>query len=714
MSCPVIIGTRMPEGIEYVCLVKKLKLGDAVLTKIPSAKQEALAVAEYCRKNHIYLCFHEFLLRGGFNLREKGFHSKADVDEIIDAAGEYYLGRFTIGEIGCVLYGPTQIYPVEWAGKHWSNLPPLRTMAEARDAYVAYVKQFLDYERKKLGKGPLLNVESGLVFKYHVAAGIDILCHESMPSDPHLMHAAIRGAARAFGKSWGTHIAMQCYGGVRLDELWQRRWKTSLYFSHISGADFIWPESGHLTYNQNNRQRLGFHSKEMKRVRRTLREAVQFAHIHTRPPKGPKVRLGVVHGNLDGTPGFWNRVAWGQYKGKKWLEGPPEWGWRFVDKFHRKEEWPKETVQGNQDFSGNPPCGQYDVVPIEAPLPVLKQYSCLLFLGWNTMTPAIYKKLKQYVKAGGHLVMYLCHLSTETDRAKAIKLFHSGDFSDLFGVRILGREKTRLQGINCLEDSSLKSYRFPRWRVSTDPRLVGRFTTARMKLTTAKVISSHCVLYRTTREQLLRHPLLIENTLGKGAAFLVAAWEFPADEGIRLLTEDILRVVLQGEQGEIRLLSSDRVRYAVYEGKLPQSRKKYSVIYLLNTDPDCDVLARLWIRGRTTEQFTLPANELRLAYRCGDCVLVPEDKCVDIRAWKATKEMHVIELFSARNQKVEIHNVGKGSLTVSVNGSRRVCKSSERKLLHLKKCVDPDRKEFFARDFLKAPPVEYVHSGLPY
>ena len=84
------------------------------------------------------------------------------------------------------------------------------------------------------------------------------------------------------------------------------------------------------------------------------------------------VTLGVVHGNLDGAPGLWNRYVWGQFIGNKWKEGPAERGWRLVDKFHRKEDWPKESVQGEPDFSGNPPYGQYDVVPIEAPLSVLK------------------------------------------------------------------------------------------------------------------------------------------------------------------------------------------------------------------------------------------------------------------------------------------------------------------------------------------------------
>ena len=712
----------MPPGLEHLRLLRKLKLGDAILTQIPRQKEQALALAKYCRENKIYLCFSEFLFRGGFNLcyawreriRRGQFHSKADIDEVIDTAGEYYFGRFCIGEIGAVLYGPTKAYAAEWRGNHWSNLPPLRTMAEARDAYVAYVKQFLDYERRELGKGPLLNVEAGMVFKYHAAAGIDVFCLEVMPGDPHLMHAAVRGAARAFDKPWGVHIAMTCYGGVHLDELWQKRWKTSLYYSYISGAQSIWPESGHLTYNQNNRQKFGFKSREMKRVRRTLREAYQFAHIHTRPPHGPLMRVGVVHGNHDGAPGLWNPVVWGQYKGRKWLEGPAERGWRFVDKFFRREDWPKETVQGEMDFSGNPPYGQYDVVPIEAELQVLRKYACLAFLGWNTMTPQIYNKLKQYVRNGGHLVMYLPHLSTEADRGKAVRLFRNGDFTDLFGVKILGKRTRKLQGINCLADSSLKAYRFPRWRVSTDPRFIGLFTPARLKRTTARVISGYCDHYRTTEEELTRQPILVENSLGRGKAFLVAAYEFPADEGLIHFAADILRVVLQGEQGHIRLLSSDRIRYAVYEGSAPGSRKKYEVVYLLNTDPDCDAPARLWIRGRMSKPITVPANELRVAYLCGDVLLLPEQKMIDLAVWETDAKRESFGFFTAAAQDLEIQNLGDAACHVSVNRVTCTCKPGVPKRLLLRREVDPARKQFFAPDFLDEPRVTWTKGSSAY
>lgn len=721
MKNSVLVGSSIPPGVEQLRVHEKLKLGNIVLTMLPDSQEEALRVANYCREHKIYLCFSELLYRGSYDLcwayRRKmprsEFYSQAALNEIIDAAGEYYFGRVCIGEAGGVLYWP-KAYTINRRAREWESLTFVRTAQEAREAYVKYLRQWLDYERKKLGKGPLMNVDSAsLLCKYQSEAGVDILCLEAMPGDPHLMHAAIRGTARAYGKPWGAHIAMQCYGGVSLDELWQKRWKTSLYYSYIAGAEFIYPESGHYTYHQNDRH-FGFHNQEMKRVRRTLRELYQFSCLHTRPPSGPRVTFGVIHGNLDGTPGLWSRYVWGQYKGKKWLEGPAERGWRFVDKFHRKEEWSTPYVQGEVDFSGNPPYGQYDVLPLEAPLELLKSYTCLVFLSWNTMTGEIYNKLKEYVKAGGHLVMYLPHLSTHTDRDDDLKLFRNGDFRDLFGLRVLGQGKAEVMGIKCLANSSLPAYKFPFWRINTDPRFLGKITPARVKVTTARVLSSYDDYYHVTPEKLARQPVLVENALGKGKAFLVTVWQYPGDEGIRLFTEDLLRTILAGEQGSIRLLSGDRVRYAVYEGKLPGSPGKYSVVYLLNTDPDCPTSARLWLGGKTTELFHIPANALRIAYCCGKMVLIPEDRRVDLKTWRIGNGRYEIEFYSAGKQKLGIYNLGKTELTISINKATYSCAAGGRKFVVLKRTVDPARKKFFGKNFLEEPQVQYKDAGLPY
>lgn len=714
-SPPVLIGASISGGLERFEMFKKLKLGNCVLTTLPMDKTEALAIARYCRQQRIRLYFGELLYRGTTNLcfsahqkmPRSEFYSKPDLEEIMDEAGEYYGGRMTLGEAGGILYWP-KAYLIDRSVGEYENLPPVETVTQAKDAYLRYLKRFLEYERNELGKGPLLNVDSGLVFKYHAEAGIDVLCHEMTPGDPHRMQAAIRGAARAFNKPWGTHIAIQCYGGMSFDPLWFKRWKNSLYYSYLTGAGFIWPEGGHLGYTSfQTGEKYSFYSTEVKTIRRILREIHQFSRIHTRPIEGPQATLGVVYGNCDGAPGLWNQYAWGQFHDKKWLAGPPERGWDLVDSFHRKEEWSNEAVQGEMDFSGNPPYGQYDIVPIEADAKVLNRYSCLVFLGWNTMTEEIYEKLKEYVRGGGHLVMYLAHLSTHTDRAHDLELFRKGDLHDLFGVKILGKGPTDVRGIKCLSNSSLPNYRFPLLPIETDPRFIGNFTPAKVTLAGAKIICSHDNRYEAKAEVLASQPVLVENTLGKGRAFLVTVWEYPADEGIIRFTRDLIRTVLAGEQGDIRLLTTDRVRYAVYRGLTPGSNEKYHLVYMLNTDPDCVANAQIWIKDRITSPLEVPSNEMRLAYRFGDVVVSPENRHVELSRWEQTAHGCELTFHSLVTQSFTVQNLASHAVDVRLNKRTVMAPPGTSQNIIVHQSIDPDRKEFYSTDFLEEPMVEF-------
>ena len=719
---PVLIGASLPPGVASLEAFRRLKLGDMVLTAVPRTKAEAVAMAEFCAKNAVHLCFSELLYRGGFDLcwawRERVprnlFFSKADMEEIIAAAGPYYYGRYVVGEIGCVVYAPEK-YAAEFPDEHWSNLPAARTQAEAREAYVRYIRKFLDFERRELGPGPLINVDAGMIFKYVAEAGADVFGLESLPGDPHLMHAAIRGAAKAYRKPWGVHIAMENYGGMRLDELWQKRWHASLAYSYISGAGFILPESGHLAYtNPVTGEKFPFNSPEVKRIRRALREMYQFARIHRKPSLSPRVRLGIVYGNEDGAPGLWNRAAWGQYGNAKWIEGPAERGWRNVDRFYRKEDWPKETVQGAMDFSGNPPLGQYDLVPAEAPAETYNQYGCLLFLGWNTMTGEIYAKLQGFVEQGGRLVMFLPHLSTESDRGRELDLYNGGDFSDLFGAQILGRGERKIQGFKFLAESSLPEYRFPVWRIRTDPRFMGLFTSSRVKVTSGRILAGAADHYMSEEKELLDRPLVIENRLGRGMAFLVTAWEYPGDEGLLPFTQDLVRTVIQGEQADIRLLAGDRVRYAVCQGQAPGAGRAYSVVYLLNTDPDTPAPAKLWVRGRLTDEFVIPPNGMRLAYLFDDLAVFPENRRVDLASWESGDGRHELRFYSAAGQRFGIHNLGGTACRVLINGRSLICGPGKGIAIDVAAAADPARRVFFAADFLDEPDIDWRGESGPY
>ena len=148
-----------------------------------------------------------------------------------------------------------------------------------------------------------------MTFKYHLQAGVDIPVIESMPGNCDFIVAALRGAARAYDcGEWGVHVAMHCYGGSDVcDRQWLQRWRVAIQHAYISGATFIYPESGHFAKGRHD-----FHSREMKTVRASLRELWRFSTIHTRPAGFPETRIGFVHGQFDGHPGLWNKYVWGR------------------------------------------------------------------------------------------------------------------------------------------------------------------------------------------------------------------------------------------------------------------------------------------------------------------------------------------------------------------------------------------------------------------
>jgi len=715
----VQIGMSVSPGLAGVKLLEKLKIGNCVLTMLPPVKADAIAVARYCQEKRILLFFSELLYRGTFDLcwafrkkiSRRAFYSKEDMEEITAAAGEYYGGRMTIGEAGGMLYWP-KAYLIRRRAKNWGNLPPVHNVDKARENYLRYLRQFIEFDRT-LGGGPFLNVDSSLVFKYHAEAGIDILCHEMMPGDPCRMTAAIRGAAGAYLIPWGTHIACECYGGVSFDELWLKRWKTSLFFSYLSGSQFIWPESGHLGYmNHQSDKKHTFHHFRVKTVRRILRETYRFAQIHERPVSGPRVTFGVVHGYCDGAPGLWNPYAWGQFHDREWLAGPAEQGWDLLDLFHSREQWSNSYVQGTKDFSGQPPYGQYDIVPVEAELKTFCRYRCLLFLGWNTMTAAIYAKLKAYVAAGGHLIMSLPHLGTQTGRTDKLKLFRKGRIADLFGVTITERGRRDVRGIKCMANSSLKSFRFPLWRINTDPRFLGEFTPAQVRLNGAKVLSGYDNYYDTTKESLKKRPFLIEHTVGQGKAFLILAYEYPASAGLLPFTKDLIRAVLAGEQGSIRILAPDSVRYSVYSTGAGAAH--HEVIYLLNTDPDVGVSVRLWINGVVTETFMIPPAEMLIAYRIGPLIFVLSEKCARIGELSGKGGKYRLNFFSVDAQEAILFNLSRRPVVVEINNSRNKLAPGGTTIARLPRTVEKGKEFFYAHDFLHEPEIYRPDIKTPY
>ena len=703
----LLVGASIPTGVEAVRQFLDLKLGEIALCTLPDDAAEAQAVARFCRENRIYFMVGELMRRGSGERWHCPNLTRADFDRVMAEAGEYYLGRYTIGEAGGIMYWP-QEYTIGRAVGNYANLPPASDVRDAHDKYVRYLKHYIDYERAEVGAGRLLNVDSSMLFHYQAEAGLDDLCLEMFPGDPGRMLPAIRGCARAWDKFWGVHIAIGCYGGFEFDDLWLKRWRQSLYLCHLAGAEFIFPESGYYGFKY-GKMVFDFHHPVMQAARRHLREYYRFTRIHTRPERGPETRLAIAFGQEDGCPGLWNPYAWGQYEqGDEWKNGPAEKSWDLTRVLTTRENPYSEVYLGAHSFSGHPPCGQYDIVPVAAGLEALRQYKSLVFLGFNLMAEAQYETLVTYVEEGGELLMWLPHCTTDPRRGAPVRLFHDGDLSALFGVKVVGRLPKAVRGVKALPNGTLPQ---PGRGLRRDPVMMGDLTPARLEITSASAVlcAGFTGHHAVTEEDMLASPALIEHALGKGKARLVTAFEYPGDDGMRPFAEHLLRIVSLAAQDDIRLLAADSVSSAVY-----QRADGVTVVYALNTEFDVSQNVRVWRPDGISAEYAVAPSSLAVFYLAGDLLLHPSGPESDVYPEDGPAGVRAFRVPGLVDQTVACHNFDDGAVRVRLNGQDVEVPPHSAVAAPCRRLVIPGREEFYAADYLEEPWVDVKNTRLPY
>ena len=697
-----LTGASIGPGLGPLQDFQKLKLGNVVLTWLPDDKQEALRVARYCRDQKIYLMLSEIVHRHNHERWHTANLSKSDLEEVIAEAGGFFLGRYAVGEVGGMLYWP-KFYVIGEAAEAYPQLPPCRNEAEAHAAYVDYIRNELDFERKEICDCRLFNVDSSICFAWHAEAGIDGQCLEMLPGDPRITLAAVRGAARASNTVWGVHIAMLWYGGIRMDELWLRRWGISLWTSFMAGADFIYPESGHLDYHTADSPWLDFDSPEMLRVRRELRSLYRFTQVHRRPAGGPLTPMAVLLGNDDGHPGIWNPYAWGQYEnGPEWETSDAERGWELFDTLFLREDIFHENVTGSHNCSGNPPCGQVDVIPASADF---SKHSVLLLIGYNRMDDTLYEKLIKFVENGGHLILWLSHFDNAERRGDPVKLFRGGDLSALCGFKVTGRGKCDVHGMKYVQASSFPEYDFPVRSAFRDPYFIGRTEPAEIEITDP-ALWTLAVFSDTVRDKLentLKQPLLVERRLGKGAVFTVTAFTKPGAYGMRKFAEVLVRTAAKAHRTELELIAPDTVRWAVY----PDGNER-KVIYILNCEPDLPQAVRLEYRGVLSQVILLDACEFKAVYVDSDILIIPEDPAASLQGRAGEWSLDTNE------QNVELENLSGSRKEITLNGIAVALDPSERKKVLCPARIPAEKAEFFDPDYLNEPKIDMQDTSTPY
>jgi len=567
-------------GLKTLKKIRQERLGDyTVLFVGPWDMEKLKVVIPFCKENGMRFVMDETYsrLRGVF--REPfDSYDKEEFQNLLKSAGDVFDGTLFMCEYG----GMMLYWPENYVANNPCAIPPTHCAQTAKNSMISQMRKLLQDTTDKLLLPPMICIEaSGGVAKYHYEAGFDRVDLE-MTYDrlTEFYYSATKGATIAYDKEgFGVDMAMVWYGGNQHDELWFKRWKTSLYHAFIRGADPIYAEHGLMDYKALGKD-LDTDSPEVQRFRVELAGLEKFAKNNLRPNGFPLAKIAFVYGNLD-SMAMGQPYVWGQRGGGDGISsGTAEHSWDIFNSIYQKRSWEFRYRFGNRDLSGNPPLGQADVIPVEASIDKLQKYDCLIFLGWNTMTEEQYDKLKLYVKNGGDILCTLGHLDTRTNRDNPVKLIHDGDLTELFGVKItLGNKKCRF-GIKFKQNPKDSNYQFPLWTAVSDPKYGdGEFPLADAELSSAEIIAAASGDFADTWESMDKNPVITVNKLEQGRAFLLHTPEYPGHHGLRRLYTDLITFFAAAHQDKnLQIETSDAIRYAIYE------EAGQRTIYLLNTD----------------------------------------------------------------------------------------------------------------------------------
>lgn len=314
--------------------------------------------------------------------------------------------------------------------KHYDN-----RLAQNMEQAVAYFQQ----NTRRIHCDSRRHTGPSLLFKYFYQNGVEWLGAELMYSTLAFTNAALRGVSRAYGRdSYGGHIAIQWSNAPHQSVYRYRRYLYALYTCYMNGLDQINTEEGLWRFEAYN-ARYERDSEACMNHAGAQARLVEFIRTHSR--RGElHTNIAFVQGKYDGFTLFSNGNIWGR---DGWPTAAPEKSWEAIKVFYpgarMKNVYVYPCFPVQQGFFTNDPYGDVDLVPAEAEAAAWSRYRYLIMGGWNTADEAFGRRMLDYVRSGGTLLLTWAHLYTTTDREEAIshraQILFNEDIRELTGIR---------------------------------------------------------------------------------------------------------------------------------------------------------------------------------------------------------------------------------------------------------------------------------------
>ena len=604
---PVRVG-GMSESYYGMKAAEKLwqeRLGNyTVLFSGPWTPDKLREICDFCREKNIHFAMDEMIDRLDGDIKKNYLPFK---DEILSVLSEYediFDGTLIMCEYGGLMF----YWPQSTVAGSKTAAGKISNYAQGEEKTVQTLKKLLESAASDGVRPPFICIEAcGAAAHFLYRAGIDRADLEvTYTSELERSYSAVKGASLAFGKKhFGVDMAMVWYGGNQHDYLWEKRWRTSLFHAFIRGADPIYAEHGIMDYRALGKNYDENHP-EVARFRSVLGEFAEFAAAHPRPAGFPEAAVGVIQGRYDGFAGLGQTHLFGERENDAFRISDAERSWELFERFYRRSLWENRDRFGEADCSGNPPLGQADIIPYDAPDELLKRYKALLFLGHNSMDDALYQKLLRYVEGGGQLLMTAAHLDTSAAPQGEFEPYLDGDWSELFGVRFLRRSSAKpVYGIKFKAEPPF-GWRFPLWSPNCDPKFTdGGFCTAELQNAGAEVLAVASDRFLDTEWADSMQGALFCKRHGSGCAVLVNSLEYPGAHGVKNLYGFLMDACCEANRDYPKVECSDRVRYASY--MTPEGR----LLWLLNTEERLSQAVNIYLSDRESIPLVLQAGEIR-------------------------------------------------------------------------------------------------------
>lgn len=304
------------------------------------------------------------------------------------------------------------------------------------------------------------------LFRYFYQAGYDWLGAEQMYGPEEIIMSALRGASRAYGKTnYGSLHAMQWGSFPFTDPKHAIRLYMSLSIAYMHGSSHINTEEALWTDEYANDRYTESGKLHIDAQNRVL------DYIETHSRRGDLTsNIAVIQGRNDPWKSFVRGSIWSQ-KGEKWEFNDATKSFDLLNIFY-----PENIVNscGPEGWFTSTPYGTIDILPIEASSQTMNRYKLMVFLGWNSYCDDDFKRIEDFVRNGGTLILSAAHLNSELQPDVPTTLPEKDDQIK----RLLGEEYKSLTSKTEIKLGDGKIIYFPQQLYPINEQLVDQYTQA--------------------------------------------------------------------------------------------------------------------------------------------------------------------------------------------------------------------------------------------